>query len=232
MDTLAELLRRSGMRQVALAERVGIGKGYMSEILSGKKRPPSDTYLKILRALDLPEAEIQHAVYQYMRGEMADFYDRTKSEKPAPRFQLREANPSDYGGLDESDVTFTLNEAPGTSNESMKAKRLRNLAAFLAPHAKAVSFAVLGRDLPWYSQLAGDILLLDLNREPMHGDIVLAQMYDDASGTASTIVRSFAGDRLICHEPRNWRHMIVLPNPEIRIAATVVGSLRAPAFEL
>jgi ribosome-binding protein aMBF1 (putative translation factor) len=43
-----------GLSQVELAERVGIGQGYFSEIESGRKAGASETIDAIARALDVP----------------------------------------------------------------------------------------------------------------------------------------------------------------------------------
>lgn len=42
--------------------------------------------------------------------------------------------------------------------------------------------------------LAGDILIIDQSVMPQTGDVVIAQVYDNISGTARTIVRTFQAD--------------------------------------
>lgn len=48
---LKEILTKKGMKQVTLAERVGVEKGYVSELVSGKKVPSIPTLEKIADAL-------------------------------------------------------------------------------------------------------------------------------------------------------------------------------------
>lgn len=50
---LAPLIAQSGMTQSALAEAIGVKKGFMSEIVSGKKSPSLDTLVRIAEALQV-----------------------------------------------------------------------------------------------------------------------------------------------------------------------------------
>ena len=50
-----------GMKQNALAEKVGISPGYLSEILSGKKQPSLDTLERLAEALETSPADLHGA---------------------------------------------------------------------------------------------------------------------------------------------------------------------------
>lgn len=51
---IAPQLARAGMTQTALADRVGVNKGFMSEVVSGKKYPSVETLMAIAAALGVP----------------------------------------------------------------------------------------------------------------------------------------------------------------------------------
>ncbi len=55
---LKELLQERGMKQVTLAERVGVEKGYVSELVAGKKIPSLGTLEKIADALGVEIIEL------------------------------------------------------------------------------------------------------------------------------------------------------------------------------
>jgi len=55
---LGPVLKRRNMTQTALADRVGIGKGFMSEIVSGKKMPSFETLERMLHVLSVQPNEL------------------------------------------------------------------------------------------------------------------------------------------------------------------------------
>ena len=55
---LKELLAEKNMKQVTLAERVGVEKGYVSELVSGKKIPSIPTLERIADALGVGIIEL------------------------------------------------------------------------------------------------------------------------------------------------------------------------------
>lgn len=54
---LLPALRRKQMTQTALANAIGVEKGFVSELISGKKNPSFPTYMKIVEVLDLDPGE-------------------------------------------------------------------------------------------------------------------------------------------------------------------------------
>ncbi|WP_350156138.1 helix-turn-helix domain-containing protein [Roseovarius indicus] len=52
-NTLGKTLRAMRMTQQELAARIGVSKGFVSEIVSGKKRPSVETLQSIAEALDI-----------------------------------------------------------------------------------------------------------------------------------------------------------------------------------
>ncbi|MEO8530853.1 MAG: helix-turn-helix transcriptional regulator [Deltaproteobacteria bacterium] len=54
---ISAALVRSGMTQSALADAVGIGKGFLSEIISGKKDPSFETFKRIAKVLEIDTGE-------------------------------------------------------------------------------------------------------------------------------------------------------------------------------
>ncbi len=47
MNQLKSFLKKSGIRQAALADQLGISRGYMSELVSGDKSPGRELAVKI-----------------------------------------------------------------------------------------------------------------------------------------------------------------------------------------
>lgn len=54
---LGPAIRRKGMTQSALADEIGVNKGFMSEIIAGKKDPSFGTFRRILEVLDITPDE-------------------------------------------------------------------------------------------------------------------------------------------------------------------------------
>jgi len=59
-----------------------------------------------------------------------------------------------------------------------------------------------GRSLDLSGILPGDVLLVDLNRRPVSGDIVCAQIVDFTTGVAETVFRLFQPPFLITHSAK------------------------------
>jgi transcriptional regulator with XRE-family HTH domain len=55
---LHPILARTGINQTTLADRVGVRKGFISEIMSGKKTPSHDTLLSIAAALGVQVGDL------------------------------------------------------------------------------------------------------------------------------------------------------------------------------
>lgn len=55
---LAPILSQKGMTQSALADQIGVKKGFMSEIISGKKSPSFETLIAIAGALGVSIGEL------------------------------------------------------------------------------------------------------------------------------------------------------------------------------
>lgn len=55
---LASILSQKGMTQSALADQIGVKKGFMSEIISGKKSPSFETLIAIAAALGVSIGEL------------------------------------------------------------------------------------------------------------------------------------------------------------------------------
>lgn len=56
--SIADLLEKKKMSQTALATRIGKSRGYVSEIIAGKKRPSMAVLEQIAEALDVPQAAL------------------------------------------------------------------------------------------------------------------------------------------------------------------------------
>lgn len=56
--SLGPALRRRGITQAKLAAEIGISKGFMSQIISGKKQPSMETLERIMSALNAAPSEL------------------------------------------------------------------------------------------------------------------------------------------------------------------------------
>lgn len=53
-----ELRARQGMSQEAVAEAAGLGRGFVSELESGRRRASFESVARVARALDVPLTEL------------------------------------------------------------------------------------------------------------------------------------------------------------------------------
>jgi len=92
----------------------------------------------------------------------------------------------------------------------------------------AVTMLILQSDsLTGAGLLPGDRLIVDLNKTPRAGDVVVAQSYDWRHGTAETIVRIYEPPYLISHSlaPRPQKPLMV-DNDAIIIKGVVIHQAR------
>lgn len=79
----------------------------------------------------------------------------------------------------------------------------RALVFALAPNAARPEAWRIGRDLPAFGLMAGDVAVVELGgRGPASGDLVLATVADAETGAAETQVRRFVGGVLISADGR------------------------------
>lgn len=117
---IAPLLARSRMTQSALADQIGVKKGFMSEVISGKKSPSVETLIAIADALKVP---------------VGDLFDDAAA--PLPR-----APDATASGMSEDALPFTHQVATNADPiRTLYADRARNAAI---THRAAASFPGFG----------------------------------------------------------------------------------------
>ena len=91
---------------------------------------------------------------------------------------------------------FAASEASFVAEPNLSTLELRQ-AALLCPDGQAATMLVKGRALELAGIVPGDRIVVDLNRRPAVGDKVVAQVYDEESADATTILRLYAPPALV-----------------------------------
>lgn len=131
-----------------------------------------------------------------------------------------------------------------TRDQAAGAKMLRENDAEpyrAAPHdpmAAMIDAHISGRNAtdPWVMKshclelaglIPGDIMIVDLNRKPVSGDVVCAQVYQWAAGTAETVFRLYEPPYLIAATlDQAQRRPLIVDSDRVIIKGVVVSSLR------
>ena len=168
-------LRRRGLTQDDIASAIGRDRSVVSRILSGRQQLTLDHARVIAAALELPLADVlTHA------GQM----DETEARP------LR-------AGFAESDATPWTGR-PGTT-ETMD----RQAALFGGGRPGIDVWTVNSRAMILGGYLPGDQILVDTHQSERcrAGDVVIAQVYDSQTGTATTVLRRYEPPVLIAASP-------------------------------
>jgi transcriptional regulator with XRE-family HTH domain len=167
MTPLAERLRAimadRGLKAAPLARGAGLGIDYVRDILSGRSgEPKADKLKKLADYLGLSVDQLLDA----------------HAPPPAP---LGFAEPSQA-------VPWTQPAPHAGSTEPSFAQLLRALC----PDAQTPSPMRIAVDLPGFLIGAGDLVVIDLKRPAIQGEIVVVQAIDDDHGSAVTLLRRYA----------------------------------------
>lgn len=94
---------------------------------------------------------------------------------------------------------FSDAAAPFKLSESTPPRDAANPAvtAIFGARAGTAATYLLKTDLPAFSLIKGDVLIVDMSRLPEPGEIAIATVFDDAAGTAATIIRRYMPPYLI-----------------------------------
>lgn len=98
--------------------------------------------------------------------------------------------------LEQPPQGFAASEVAFVAEPNLSALELRQ-AALLCPGSQAATMLVKGRALELAGIVPGDRILVDLKRQPVYGDRVVAQVYDEQSADATTILRLFRPPALV-----------------------------------
>lgn len=181
------LLRQKGITQTALAEAVGIQRGYMSEIISGKKDPSHDTLIKIFAALDADPSEA---------------FGAQKNLPPAADTFALTIEPS--GGFAESQARLWEGMpaiSPDDINHPIK------IAQSKLKHPIAYEVT---KSLASLALLRGDVLVVDLGQPMRDGDLILIGVADATGHETQTLIRRYQSPFAISAEAGDTQMVINL----------------------
>jgi len=106
-----------------------------------------------------------------------------------------------------------------------KKDALAEIARMLAPQARTPSYYILGRDMRDLGLLTGDVLVVELNGGAAPGSLVLAQLVDDETGSAVTLLRRYVPPYLV-GAAGTANDMLSTDSELISIMGVVVASFR------
>lgn len=200
MDTTwyRETLRRAGKTGGDLARAIGRDPAVMSRIANGRQRLTLDQATTIARELDVSLAELLE------RAGVAD---------PATARALGQ-------GFAEGDVL------PFTPRERDQAA---DVASAMAPRRSGVDvWRVTTSAMCLAGYLVGDFLLVDTNSRDSArpGDVVLAQIYDGATGSAETVLRRYDPPVLVAATTDQGARARVVDGSNVVIMGRVIASWR------
>lgn len=99
------MVDRRGLRQKALAAKIGITEASLSNILNGKARPRQLTLTRLIEQLEATSEELQHLLAAYDHAEMAELPERPASpEQPIPQDEMERV--TRYMEMKSMSVTF------------------------------------------------------------------------------------------------------------------------------
>lgn len=123
-------------------------------------------------------------------------------------------------GLGESEVSFV--EEPDRDETDLR------LANVLYPSGRADTMVVHSPSLLLRGYAVEDRILVDMARRPREGDAVVAQIYDDESGTAETVLRILRGGFLVAAATEERFQPLLVGDNHVQIKGVVVGRYSRP----
>jgi hypothetical protein len=121
------------------------------------------------------------------------------------------------------------NEAVPWKPKAPDRPSVTEIAALVAPQARAPETYRMTTAHPAFGIMAGDVLVIDLGREAEAEDLVLATIPGLEGGKAETVLRRFAPPYLISSDPLDARPAI-LDDGTLPPLRPVVGMLRGSAL--
>lgn len=168
---IAPVLARKNIKQSALADAINVNKGYVSELISGKKEPSLETLRRIVEFLDVPVGELF--------GEIA--HEPAAQADEAPGF--RESDVAEY--------------QPGETRDPLEAKLLSAASGLVRSPVTYRATTAIGA----FAIQPGDLLIVDLAGGPVSGDMVLVGLTDQNGFNARTIICRLHGHIAVAPEP-------------------------------
>jgi transcriptional regulator with XRE-family HTH domain len=195
--------KKAGVTAEDIANVLGRDRSVVSRIYTGRQRMSLEWAKAFAKALEVPLAEVlEHA--------------GTADEETA-----RTLRP----GFADSDAAVWAPQA-GMGD----GREIRATAATLGGARAGIDiWRVKSRAMALGGYLEGDFFLVDTNQSerPQPGDVVLAQLYNNSSGTASTVLRRFQPPVLVASsvDPDDMR-VHVVDGVNVVIKGRVIASWR------
>ena len=197
--------KRDGVTADAIAAILGRDRSVVSKILSGKQRMTLDWAKAFAEALQVPVATVL---------EKAGSGDLSLVRQLTPGFSEGDA------------VAWTPQMAANRS----EAEQAQAIARALGAERPGIDvWRVKGRSMTLAGLLQGDYVLVDTHQSERvkPGDLVVAQAYNNAAGTAVTIIRRFEPPVLVSasSDPNDQRVHVVDGN-NVAIRGKIIASWR------
>lgn len=192
--------KRVGVTADQIAARIGRDRSIVSRILNGHQRMSLDWAQAFADVLQVPLATIL---------EKAGVADPASARKIAP-------------GFSESDAAAWI-------PKGAEDRQVPTMAVALGQRPGVDIWQVKSGSLSLMGYMPGDYMLIDTHaaERAKVGDVVIAQVYDNAKGTASTILRRFEPPVLVAASMDPDDHRVrVVDGVNVVIRGTIVGSWR------
>ena len=98
--------------------------------------------------------------------------------------------------------------------------------ATLAPNTRHGNLYAAPKDYVSFGILAGDVLIVELNRQPEIGEIVIATINGKNTDSQATVLRRNAGNWLFSDDPLASPQPLSSPDEDVAVVGTVVASAR------
>lgn len=206
LDFFRERLHALNMTQGALASALRIDRSMVSKILSGERRLKLEEVAPMAAALGISVDDVvEHA------GLAAAETVKAIAGRAAGRAAAGDASRWDP----------PAGEARG---------RVMDMAGLLGGGRPGLDiWQVQGRSMLLDGYAPGDFMLVDLNaaERARPGDVVIAQAYDNPTGSAATLLRRYEPPVLVAATPEREQRLIhVVDNANVVIRGVVVASWR------
>lgn len=200
---LAALIAERGTTEAALSKKATLGHTGVRDILTGKSQNPTHrTLTKIAAALEVDVGQI--------------------TGEAVATVPLR--NMADVAGLAEGAVPyeFTARAPKSGSNQGLLQ------AIFGGDLSNPATYRVTSHQ-PAFGYLAGDILVADLSRLPLTGEVCLVTIADDDTAAAATEIMRYLPPHLLPGDPSRPDQIRRVDAPGVIVRHPVVGMLRGIA---
>lgn len=196
---LAALIAERGTNEAAVAKKATLGHTGVRDILSGRsKNPTQGTLTKIAAALEVDVSAI--------------------TGQSVAMIPARVSTPS---GLAESAIPFAFQ-----AHQIAIGRNQNPLHAIFGPDVvNAATFRVSAHQTA-FGYLPGDILIADISRLPVVGEICVVTVADDETAISATHLRRYLPPFLAAGDPADVDQLLLIDGPGVTVRYPVIGMIR------